>query len=350
MPVLTRKFAERNQVRLGALALVTVLLLIAVALSAGTLKTLLSAETYRAQFTEAGGLRAGDEVRIAGLRVGSITDIKISDRVVEVTFTVDSGVVLGKDSEAAIKSATVLGRKFLQVTPGGEGRLSGPIPTSRTSSPFDVQQQLSTLTRKVSSLDVEGLSGAVDTIATTIAETPDDLRAVLDGLSRASQTISKRDAALRELLASAESTTKILADRSADITTLTRDGNKLLAELYERRQAINAVLVSVTGLVGQLRGLVKDNESTIGPALAELRGVNSILKTNRENITAAIEGMRNYSGSLGEAVSGGPWFYGYVANLVPTNMAQQTVDSLVSVATEGLSGDVATDPETGDGR
>jgi phospholipid/cholesterol/gamma-HCH transport system substrate-binding protein len=136
-----------------------------------------------------------------------------------------------------------------------------------------------------------------------------------------SQTIASRDDALRRLLAGGNSLSGVLAERSGQITTLIGDGNLLLDELYRRRDAIHVLLANTTMVVTQLRGVVNDNQAQIGPALAELEKTLDLLNSNDRNIAAAIHGVGRYARTLGEAVGSGPFFYAYIANLAPTNLA-----------------------------
>lgn len=337
MPALSKKFAERNLSLIGLTGSVVVGLIVVGSLQAANLRSALSESGYHARFTEAGGLREGDDVRVSGLSVGRVDAVTIESNEVDVAFSIDNDIELGDDTKVEIKSATVLGRKYLQVLPAGAGDMDAGdvIPTERTLTPFDVQSRLEGLGGEIEQLDDQQLSQALGTVADTLEGSPEELRAALDGMARASRVITKRDGALLALLESASTVSSVLAGRSSEVTTLVKDANSLLNELTVRRAAIRAVLVNADALVAQVKGLAQDNARQIGPSLRELKRVNRLLEENEANITAAIEGLRNYTGSLGEAVNGGPWFYGYIANLVPTNMAQQTIDSLLAQIPKG---------------
>lgn len=347
MPVLRRRSGERNPVLLGVIGVAVVVVLVGVSLGSAGVYRSITGSSYSARFTEAGGLISGDRVRIGGLNVGEVSDVRIEDGGVTVDFSVEDGR-LGDRTRAAIKTATALGKKFLQIYPEGVGELADgdTIPVDRTSSPYDVQEQLSMLTEKVSDVDVPQLAQSLDTLSTTLQDTPDRLKTALNGVTRVSQTIASRDEALRSLLDSANGVTGLLAQRSGEITTLVSDGNQLLAELSARRDAIHQLIVSTTATFTQLDGLARDNAEQLEPSLDELQGVLDLLKRNEKSVTATIEGLRNYTGSLGEAVSGGPWFYGYIPNLTTSNLSQQTLTSLVDQLppTQAVSGTSATSP------
>ncbi len=191
---------------------------------------------YSAYFAEAGGIKAGSDVRVSGLAVGRVSDVHLEGTKVLVDFTVRDGVELGDRTEAAIKTETVLGTKMLEVTPRGDGTLDGTIPLERTTSPYDLPSALGDLTTTISALDTTQLSSALTTLADTFKDTPPDLKIALEGVARFSDTLNTRDAQLRNLLANANKVTAVLAKRSDQIAGLVVNTNALLAELLSQRE------------------------------------------------------------------------------------------------------------------
>jgi phospholipid/cholesterol/gamma-HCH transport system substrate-binding protein len=312
----------RNTVRIGITGLAVVLALVLLALNSGSIIRALTTTTYHADFAEAGGLAPGDTVRIAGLVMGTVDSVELQGSHVAVTFSVRHGGHLGSSTGAAIRTATVLGTKYLALLPSGQGSLPGgaTIPLSRTQSPYNLTEILSTLTSKVGAINTGQLAQSFDTISAAFQNSPPELRSTLAGVRALSGTIASRDAALSQLLSHAGAVTGVLAERSHQIGLLITDGNQLLTTLYQRRAEIRLLLVNVTAVIDQLRGLSLDNQRQLGPALAQLEGVLKVLNGNAANLTAIIAGLQRYAGSLGEVVGGGPWFYAYLQNIVPTNL------------------------------
>jgi phospholipid/cholesterol/gamma-HCH transport system substrate-binding protein len=333
MPVLSKlRFSELSPLRVGIVAIVVLALAVGTSLNSGRIYRSIFATSYSAVFAEAGGLRAGDEVRLGGVAVGRVRSVSIEDGRVVAGFSVEGGGPLGDATEAVIKTATPLGTKFLAVLPAGSGALgSGErIPLERTRSPYDVQDLLDQLASTTGRIDLPQLGESLDVVADTFEDTPEELRGALDGLSRLSQSLASRDVALRDLLANANGVTGVLAERSAQLALLIEDGNQLLEELYARRETVRNLLFNITAVLTQLKGVVEDNQAQIGPAMDELEGVLDLLNANDKSLAASIEGLRTYAGSLGEAVGSGPWFFALVPNLAPTGLVQQTLPSLVS--------------------
>lgn len=325
-----RSFGEMSPVRIGIVGLAGLLVLALLALNSGTIIRHFTQTTYHAEFADAGGLTPGNSVVVGGLTMGTVKDVQLKGDHVDVTFTLRHGGTIGKDSGASVSTATLLGTKELEVEPNGPGSLAAgsTIPESRTQSPYDLNQILTTLTNKASSINAGQVAHAFNTIATTLKNSPPELRSALSGVRKLSQTIASRDAELTSLLSSASNVTGLLATRSQQINILINDGNQLMNTLYERRAEIRDLLVNVTAVVDQLKGLSQDNQQKIGPALNQLQGVVNLLNDNATNLTKTIDGMGRFTIGLGEIVGSGPWFYAYVANIVPTNLAPQ-VSSLL---------------------
>ena len=322
MPKLTRRFAEMNTARIGVIGVAVIVALVLLALNSGIVIRGLTTTTYHADLAETGGLAGGDQVRIGGLPMGTVDGVKLAGNHVDVTFSVRHGGHLGRNTAVAVQTATALGTRYLAVESSGTGTLPGgsTIPLSRTRSPYNLTDILSTLTTKAGGINTGQLARSFNTISSSLGNAPPELRSMLSGVSRLSETIAARDVALSQLLSNADSVTRVLAARSGQIGTLITDGNQLLTTLYQRRAEIRLLLVNVTAVVDQLRGLAAENQAQLGPALDQLQGVLNLLNNNAANVSQAIAGLERYALGLGDVVGGGPYFYAYVSNIVPTNL------------------------------
>jgi len=83
---------------------------------------------YSAYFAESSGVTAGTHVQVSGFQVGAVTGVELDGARVLITFNVNKDIPLGDRTEAAIKARSLLGAKVLELTPRGQGQLSGPIP------------------------------------------------------------------------------------------------------------------------------------------------------------------------------------------------------------------------------
>src|SRR3546814_622140 len=268
---MSRRFSEMNQAKIGVIGLVTVALVAAVSLNIGAIRGALFGTVYSAVFKESGGLGPGDDVRIAGMTVGSVRSVEIEGTAVTVEFTVEESD-LGRKSAAAIKSDNALGRKYLQVVPAGEGRLE-KIPLERTTSPYGVTEALGDLSANTAEIDVDQLEKSLTSLTTMFTDTPDEFRQALQGVARLSTSISSRDTQLAALFEKARSVTGVIADRNAELMTLMSDGSAFFSEIQSRRQVIHSLLVNAHSMATELEDFVDDNVDELGPTLDALTKV-----------------------------------------------------------------------------
>jgi phospholipid/cholesterol/gamma-HCH transport system substrate-binding protein len=325
-----KPLAERNRITVGVVGILVVVALVIAVFSYNKIPFINGKSDYAAYFTEAGGIKSGSDVRVSGLSVGRVSGVKLTGTKVLVTFTVDDDVSLGDRTEASIKTETVLGTKMLELTPRGDGQLTGTIPIERTHAPYDLPTALGDLTSTISALDTTKLSSALTTLADTFKETPPDLKVALEGVAQFSNTLDNRDAELRNLLANANKVTAVLAKRSDQIASLVVNANALLAELLTQRDSVDALMTNLTAASRQISAVVNDNRTQLKPALDKLNGVLGILDNRKQELQRTLYLLRRYAMSFGEVLGSGPFFKASLVNLLPGQFAQPFIDAAFS--------------------
>jgi phospholipid/cholesterol/gamma-HCH transport system substrate-binding protein len=325
-----KPFSERNLVVIGAIGLAVTVAIVLGAINYDRLPFLSQGKEYSAYFAEAGGLVDDAAVQVSGFQVGKVESIALDGPRVLIKFTVDKDIRLGNRTEAAIKTKGLLGAKILEVTSRGDGQQEGIIPLDRTTSPYQLPDALGELATTISGLNTDQLSESLRVLAATFADTPPELRVAVEGVARFSQTLNERDAQLRGLLFNADKATSVLAERSNQVVSLIANTNALLSELQNQSAALDQISGNISALSQQLQGFIAENRETLRPALDKLNGVLTMLDNRKERLQKSLKLLTQYSMSLGESVSSGPFFKTYVANLLPGQFLQPFVDAAFS--------------------
>jgi len=314
-----KPFRERNPVVVGAVSIVVLAMALVAALRADDLPVIGGGDTYHAMFTEAGGLKVNDEVRIAGVRVGKVDEIELAGNEVKVSFKVDDAAEFGADTRAAIKVKTILGSMFLALEPAGGGQLDegATIPATRTSSPFDVVEAFEGLASTSQQIDTDQLAESLTTLADLTRNTPEEFRGALDGLSRLSANIAAKDEQLNTLLVNLERVSTVLDERDRDIIKLMEDGDVLFRALVARREAVHDLLVSTTTLSKELTRLIDQSREDLKPALAHLENVIAVLNKNEDNLDNSLRLMAPFYRVFANTLGTGPWFDTWISNFPP---------------------------------
>jgi phospholipid/cholesterol/gamma-HCH transport system substrate-binding protein len=311
-------FRERNPVPIGAVGLAVIALVLLLAFNAENLPVIGGGASYSAALSEAGGIKADDDVRIAGVKVGKVTGVDLEDGHVRVDFRITEDAAFGPLTRASVRMKTILGEKYLALEPKGEGQLAedAQIPLARTVSSYDVVNAFSDLTTTTERIDTEQLAASLDVLATEFRDSPAHVRATLDGLSRLSRTVASRDAELGTLLQRARGVSGLVASRNAQVGRLVTDADLLMVELAKRRDDIRTLSANTTALARQLTGLSQENRAQLRPALDELHRTLTLLQKHDADLQKTIQLMAPFTRVYANTLSSGRWFDTWVSNLV----------------------------------
>lgn len=316
-----RRYSEAQVLRLGAITLVMLLIVMAAAFNLSKFPGF-GGTLYRAEFSDASGLHAGNMVQVGGMRAGRVKQLDLVGNKVVVTFEVNHGIAFGPDSHASVEVLNLLGEKYLNLVPAGSGQMSEDhvIPLDHTHSAYDIVGVLGDLTTTTDRIDTGQLKQALNVISDTVNTSGPEIHSSFEGISRLSQTVASRDAEIQTLLRSSRSVSRVLADRSTDIVDLMKHSDLVFQELRRRKAAIHQLLVNARVLADQLRGVADDNRAQMAPALAQVNDLLDLLNSKEKQLKATLHAVGPYASILGNIIGTGPWFDAYVVNLaaIPT--------------------------------
>ncbi|QLY32340.1 MCE family protein [Nocardia huaxiensis] len=309
---------KRSPAFMGGIGLLMVLLVTVSAFSLDKLPIIGAGTKYTAEFSEAAGLKKGNEVRIAGVKVGTVQDVRLDGDKVLVDFRTQDAWI-GDQTTASIQIKTLLGQKYLALDPKGSevADPSDRIPLSRTVSPYDVVDAFSDAATDIEQTNTDQLAQSMRVLSEAFSGTAPEIRSSIDGVSRLSESLAKRDEQLRKLFAATKTTSQVLADRNAEFERLLANGGQLLTELNVRQSAIAQLLSGAKTVAAELTALVQDNEEQIGPALTNLEAAINLLNDNQANISKTLELAAPFYGLYSNVLGTGRWFDAVITNLIP---------------------------------
>jgi phospholipid/cholesterol/gamma-HCH transport system substrate-binding protein len=235
-----------------------------------------------ATFDDVGDLVPGHSVQVADVRVGSITRIELTeDHRAEVTMRIKDGLELPADSEAILRTTSLLGEKFIELRPPAEGGAAGHA-VLRDGDVLDVTREAPELefvaeqaARVLAGVVVNDLAVLIDTGATAFGGRGADLGALIDDLAAISSVLADQTGDIVRIIDGLDRTSARLADGSGDLDRLfvtLADATDVLAE--NRDQAL-ATLDDLTRLARV------QNEEVFGPYRAamdqQIRQLSTVL-------------------------------------------------------------------------
>lgn len=304
-----RSFMSRNPIPMAVVALGLTAATTGVAFNLNKLPLVGEGPMYRAVFADASGLTKDEQVRVAGIKVGRVSRIALEGDHVIVSFHV-KGVPLGEDTTASIEIKTMLGQHYLAINPAGPGRLAAgsEIPLEHTTVPTNIVPALQDLTDIAETTDTAALEAAFRTMAESLDTAAPEIGATLTGLSRLSRTIASRDHELGQLLTHARGLTTTIANQRGSLDQIIKASDQVLGMLADRRDVIREIVVGTNQLATQIRGIVGDNAKSIGPTLAKLQEVQTILDKDLKQLDQALVALPAYFKVMTNVVGSGRWF------------------------------------------
>jgi phospholipid/cholesterol/gamma-HCH transport system substrate-binding protein len=316
-----RRYSDFQVMRLGAITIVIMLVVMAATFNLSKFPGF-RGTSYTAEFADASGLHKGNMVQVGGIRVGRVQDVTLEDSTVIVRFEIDHGVEFGQESEASIEVLNLLGEKYLELTPAGDGQLAEdtPIPLDRTESAYDIVGVFGDLTTTTEEIDRGQLVDALDVVSTTMTQAAPEIEASFEGIARLSETVASRDSQIRALFANSKEVSQLLSERSEDLVSLMDNGSLVFQEVTRRKEAVHALLVNARILAKELRGVATDNQAQIAPALKEVDDLLDLLISKEKELKATLDALGPYVSILSNIIGTGPWFDAYASNLaaIPT--------------------------------
>jgi phospholipid/cholesterol/gamma-HCH transport system substrate-binding protein len=327
---LRKSFLERNQIAIGVIGITVIAVASALALllSGGVFEKTYAVE---AVFKDAAGLRAGDEVTVAGLEAGRIGGVSIENGMVVMDLDIRDEVVMPVDSRAEIVVETLLGRKSVDLVAGDspEPLADGDvIPVERTITPIEITELNDISVRLMEESDAQALEDLMAQVTNITKGKEREIKAVIDGLADVTTVLSDKKEQLKGVLSSLDTLSHTFAEEDDTIVSLIDRYNDVLGNLARRRGDLEALLVNTDSASHEVAFLVDRNRPVLDRTLDSLHASLRVVDEHQLDLAGTIayleESVQGYA-SVGYS-QGVPnrWFNIFVQSLGPLG-----VDSLV---------------------
>jgi phospholipid/cholesterol/gamma-HCH transport system substrate-binding protein len=273
--------------------------------------------SYKAVFTDATGLVKGDDIRIAGVKVGSVQGISIVDRTQAlVTFSVQSDTALMRSTHADLRYRNLVGQRYVALSNeiGSTGVLTpgSTIPVSQTSPALDLTllfNGFKPLFQALSPSDVNELSYEIIQVFQGQGGTLDGL---LAHTASVTHTLAQRDQVIGSLITNLNSVLDHVGNRNRQLNQLITTFQHFVGGLKHDRGAILGSLDQISQLSTQTADLVSGIRAPFVSDIHHLRGFAANLDGGRAEIDRALQVMPIKLTKVGRTASYGSWFNFYL--------------------------------------
>ena len=272
---------------------------------------------YKAVFSDATGVVKGDDIRIAGVKVGSVKDIKIVDRTrALVSFNVAESSIVTKSSTATIRYRNLVGQRYIQLTQGvGDlDRLpkDATIPMERTQPALDLTTLFNgfkPLFQALSPADINKLSAEVIAVFQGEGGT---LNGLLQSTASLTNTLADRDRVIGDMIDNLNVVLETLAGRDKQLSELIIEFKNFMAGLVEDKDAILGSLESVSALANETSDLAVGIRPALVRDIKGLRQVAGNLNKGRAEIDRALQVLPIKLEKIGRTAIYGSFFNFYL--------------------------------------
>lgn len=292
--------------------------------SAGT-----NPERYTAVFSDANGLTEGDDVRMAGVRVGRVEKRDLKHGLAYVTFTVSGNQTVYADSRAEINFLNLIGQRYVDITRGtARSRLhpGATIPVSRTSPGLDLTALFNAFKPLFDLLrpaDVNKLATQITAVLQGQGPTINDLMAQTAQLTG---HLAQRDEVIGRVITNMSVVMETTAAHREDLAVLISELGKLTHGLAGDRRQIGTALDSISGLSIAMDDLVR---RTRRPLTADIRHINTLgglVNKQTDLLTKGLRGAPRLLDAYARSMSYGSWLNTYICSLSIRTAGGTTLD------------------------
>ena len=316
MTALLDKRTRGDLVRLLIFVVVTALATSLLVLTIGNL-SFGGTKEFSAVFADATGVTKGDDVRVAGVKVGSVKKVEITDRTrALVTFSVKDDTTVTEATNAAIRYRNLVGQRYLSLTQriGDSDPLKdgATIPISRTSPALDLSvlfNGFKPLFQALSPTEINKLSYEIVQVFQGEGGTLTNLLAHTAGVT---QTLARRDQVIDSLIENLNDVLDHVADRDEQLSSLITTFRTFVAGLTQDREAILGSLDQISALSVETADLVSGIHEPLVGDVKQLRAVAGTLDRNKAELDRMLQVLPIKLNRIGNTATYGSFFNFYL--------------------------------------
>ncbi|AIJ24669.1 MULTISPECIES: MCE family protein [Amycolatopsis methanolica group] len=230
-------------------------------------------EVYGASFHDVSGLRPGDEVRVAGVRVGAVEDIAFADGVPRVTFTVDRSLPMTDDVHATVRYKNLLGDRFLELSAqgGATGRMAPgeTIPVARTAPAADLDALLGGFQPLFQGLQPDQVNQLSQELITVLQGQGGTVQGLLGHIGELTNSLADRDQVIGDLVTNLNQVLGTVDQHDQEFAVALTQLSDLMSGLAADRQALGSSLQEVATMAGSFTDLLEQARPPLRSAVDE---------------------------------------------------------------------------------
>jgi phospholipid/cholesterol/gamma-HCH transport system substrate-binding protein len=259
-----------------------------------------SESKYHATFTDASRLKAGQDVRISGVPVGTVGDVKLNpDNTVDVAFELDKRYQLYTSSRAAVRYENLVGDRYLEITSGpGELRKIAPgstIPRENTAPALDLDALLGGLKPVLKGLDGAKINEVSSAVMELLQGQGGALSSLLSTTGAFTQNLAARDQLIGDVINNLNTVLGTVDEKGAQFDASVDELQKLLTGLAEGRDPIAGAIPPLASASSDLTDMLQQSRRPVQGVIENVRPMADRMDVRKADINKVVEPLaENY--------------------------------------------------------
>ncbi|WP_280267322.1 MCE family protein [Nocardia wallacei] len=247
---------------------------------------------FSAEFVDANGLKAGDDVRMNGVRVGKVHSISVDNGHAVVTFAVERSRHLYENTMLAIRYQSLVGQRYLDVqqpSPVSEEIAAGSrIDASRTIPSFDITDLFNGLEPVLAELSPAAVNKFAENMIAVIEGEGSGVGAVLDSVQTLATYTLDRQAVITVLVANLKQISDHIGGRSSHLVRLVSELTTVVSTLRSKVDGIVEFALMAPDVIAPLDNLL----DAFGLTTGSNPDADGLLRAAFPNPEQAVEALR----------------------------------------------------------
>lgn len=264
-----------------------------------------SKETYSAQFSDVNGLRVGDDVKAAGVRVGKVTSIKATDSGAEVGLDILNKQPIYQNTKLVMRYQNLLGQRYLQLLQTGPAtsRLAPGSTITDTDPGFDLTELLNGFRPLFNILQPQDVNKLASSLVQVLQGEGPAIGSLLGQTSHLTNYLASKDKVIGEVMTNLKPVLDNFAGHGGQLKATIKELEALMTGLAKDRRSIGASIDGVSRLVGSTSSLLRQVKVPLVGATDQFRSVASMLNGSRSQLLRVLPGFSLLFESLGRGTS-----------------------------------------------
>lgn len=276
--------------------------------------------TWTARFTAVAGLRTGDDVRVAGVKVGRVEEIKVVDNdQALVTFTLLEDQHVYEKTHVSLRYQNLLGQRYLALTAAKErGKRLTPgteIPASMTDAGFDLTTLLNGFEPLFNVIEPAEVNKLAANLIAVLQGESGTIESLLRQTARATTYLASKDEVFTDVLQNLTPVLRNLDANSGEFDAAVVQLKKLVTGLSKQRATFASSIDNIGGLLQSTSGLLDRTRVPLAKDIKSLRRLNSTFTRGQEEFGVMIGKLPLLFESFARAMGYGGFANVYVCNL-----------------------------------